>query len=335
MFVENAWYAAGWADEIEAAPQAREILGKPVVVFRTEGGSLAAFDDCCPHRMVPLSLGRVDGEGLRCGYHGLKFATDGRCIEIPGQTKIPRAFDATAYPTVERWRLAWVWMGAPEAADPALIPDLPWLDAPDWRAPGGLIRYGCDYRILIDNLLDLSHTTYVHQRTIGTDDVALTPVTAERIEDRVRVVREMNDTEPSKMYVKLGGFTGRVDRWQRIEYEAPSTVVIDAGAVPAGSNDPSRGIDTRVVNILTPENERSVLHYWAFARNFSLDDESVDGFLTKALATTFEEDIVFLDAQQARMEARPDQALANADADAGVLLARRMLNERLGRQIET
>ena len=111
MFVENAWYAAGWADEIEDAPLAREILGKPVVVFRTQTGSLAAFDDCCPHRMVPLSLGRVDGEGLRCGYHGLKFATDGRCVEIPGQKDIPRAFDATAYPTVERWRIAWVWMG--------------------------------------------------------------------------------------------------------------------------------------------------------------------------------------------------------------------------------
>lgn len=329
MYVENAWYAAGWADDLADQPVARRILDKPVVVFRTEGGAAAAFDDCCPHRMVPLSLGRIEGEGLRCGYHGLKFATDGSCVLIPGQDEIPRGFDVKAYPVVERWRMVWIWMGEPGQADEREIPNLPWLDDAGWRAPGGVIRYGCDYRLLIDNLLDLSHTTFVHQSTIGTDDVATTPVTSERIGDTVLVTRVMNDTQPSKLYMRLGGFTGRVDRWQRIEYRTPSIVVIDAGAVPAGSNDPSRGIDTRVINVLTPETGASVLHYWAFARDFSLDDPSVDDFLGGAIKTTFEEDLAFLDAQQARMTERPGQALANANADAGVVLARRLLSERL------
>ncbi len=329
MFVEDAWYIAAWADEVADAPLARRILNRPVVVFRTESGAPAAFDDCCPHRMVPLSLGRVEGESLRCGYHGLQFATDGRCVKVPGQDDAPRGLDVKAYPVVERWRLVWVWMGAPDRADAAAIPSLPWLDDPGWRAPVGVIRYGCDYRLLIDNLLDLSHTTFVHQSTIGTEDVARTPVISERIDGKVMVTREMNDTEPSKLYVQLGGFTGRVDRWQRIAYQTPATVVIDAGAVPAGSNDPGGGIDTRVINVLTPETEASVLHYWAFARNFSLDDDTVDDFLAGAIKTTFKEDLAFLDAQQSRIEERPGQQLANVAADAGVVLARRLLAERI------
>ncbi len=329
MFVENAWYAAGWADEISDRPVTRHILDKPVALFRTAAGKAAALDDCCPHRMVPLSLGRVVGERLCCGYHGLEFAVDGRCMKVPGQAVPPRGLDATAYPTIERWGLVWIWPGDPDAATPDAVPALPWLDDPAWRAPHGAIRYGCDYRLLIDNLLDLSHTTFVHRSTIGTDDVAKTPVTSERVDGVVRVVREMNDTAPSPFYVRLGGFTGRVDRWQRIEYAPPAAVVIDAGAVPAGSSDPRRGIDTRVVNLLAPETESSVLHYWAFARNFSCDDGALDDFLTAAVTKTFEEDLAFLNAQQRRMAERPDQALASLDSDAGVVLARRLLRERL------
>ena len=332
MYLEDAWYAAAWAEELADAPLARRILDRPVVVFRTESGAPAAFDDCCPHRMVPLSLGRVEGESLRCGYHGLQFAADGRCVKVPGQDAAPRGLDVKAYPVVERWRLIWVWMGAPDRADADAVPSLPWLDDPAWRAPGGVIRYGCDYRLLIDNLLDLSHTTFVHQSTIGTEDVARTSVTAQRIDGKVMVTRAMNDTEPSKLYVRLGGFTGRVDRWQRIGYEAPATVVIDAGAVPAGSNDPGCGIDTRVVNVLTPETGASVLHYWAFARDFSLEDGALDDFLVGAIKTTFEEDLAFLDAQQSRMDERPGQLLANTGADAGVVLARRLLAERIAQR---
>jgi vanillate O-demethylase monooxygenase subunit len=332
-FLENFWYAAGWSDEIKREPLARRILDRPVALFRTESGTAAALDDCCPHRMVPLSLGRVEGETLRCGYHGLRFDCSGKCVEIPGQANIPPRAKVTSYPLVERWKLAWIWMGDPAKADPALIPELPWLGSPQWTDAHGVLGYGCNYVLLIDNLIDLSHTTFVHQRTIGTDDVARTPVRTTGGPAHVLVERHMNDTEPSIMYRKIGGFTGKVHRWQKIEFTPPATIVIDAGAVPAAAGDPNRGINTRIINLLTPETPTSTLHFWAFARDFKLDDPETTRYLASAIDITFNEDKALIAAQQRNVDERPGQRMLDNNADSGVVMARRIV-ERLLREQE-
>ena len=78
MFLRNCWYVAAWAAEVGAAPLARTICGAPVALFRTGSGEAVALEDRCCHRNLPLSMGRVEGEALRCGYHGLLFDRDGR-----------------------------------------------------------------------------------------------------------------------------------------------------------------------------------------------------------------------------------------------------------------
>ena len=331
-FLENYWYAAAWTDEISAAPLARRILDRPVALFRTEAGRAAAFDDCCPHRMVPLSRGRVEGETLRCGYHGLRFDCSGKCIEVPGQVSIPPRARVTSYPLVERWKLAWIWMGDPALADPALIPELTWLDSPRWTAAHGTITYDCNYVLLLDNLIDLSHTTFVHQRTIGTDDVAKTPVKTSGDARHVLVERYMKDTEPSIMYKRAGGFTGKVDRWQKIEYTPPTNIVIDAGAVPAGTGDKKRGIDTRIINIITPQSARSTFHFWAFARDFKLDDPAITDYLSEAINVTFSEDKALIDEQQKNVDGRPQQRMLDNNADSGVVLTRRIVERLLAEE---
>lgn len=331
-FLQNFWYAAGWSREITARPLARRILGQPLALFRTEGGKAAAVDDCCPHRMAPLSFGEVVGETLRCGYHGLRFDCEGACIEIPGQVSIPPRAKVRAYPVVERWGFAWIWMGNPAAADPAEIPPLPWMSAPDWTYNSGTIVYECNYVLLLDNLIDLSHTTFVHRQTIGTDDVARTPIRTTADASRVLVERYMNDTDPSVLYIRAGDFTGRVDRWQRIEYTPPTNVIIDAGAVPTGTNDKSRGIDTRIVNIITPESETRTFHFWAFVRNFKLSDRDLDAFIEKAIVQTFNEDKVLIDGQQRNVNARPQQRMLDNNADLGVVQARRIVDRLLQRE---
>ena len=103
-FLENCWYAAAWDDEIGESPLARRILDRPVVLFRGEDGRAAALADRCIHRHAPLSHGRVEDGGIRCGYHGLLFAKDGTCIEVPGQTRVPPGARVESYPVVERDR---------------------------------------------------------------------------------------------------------------------------------------------------------------------------------------------------------------------------------------
>lgn len=330
-FLENFWYAAGWSDEITKQPLARRILDRPVALFRTESGKAAAFEDCCPHRMVPLSRGRVEGESLRCGYHGLRFDCSGKCVEVPGQVNIPPRAKVTSYPLVEKWNMAWIWMGDPALADETLIPELPWLTSKDWAYTHGCLVYECNYVLLLDNLIDLSHTTFVHLRTIGTDDVAKTPVKTTGDERRVLVERHMKDTEPSIMYKRLGDFTGNVNRWQKIEYTAPTNIVIDAGAVPSAENT-GRGINTRIINIITPHTATSTFHFWAFARDFKLDDASVSQYLNDAINITFNEDKVLIDDQQKNVDARPQQRMLDNNADSGVVMTRRIVERLLAEE---
>ena len=328
-FLAGFWYVAGWSAEITTTPLARRILDRPVLLYRTESGQAAALDDCCPHRMVPLSRGTVEGESLRCGYHGLRFDGSGRCVEIPGQAHIPGRASVRAWPLIERWQFAWIWTGDPAEADPTLIPSLPWLDSPEWVASRGCITYACNYVLLLDNLIDLSHTTFVHRSTIGTDDVARTPVRTTAEAARVLVERDMTDTEPSRLYRKAGDFAGHVDRWQRIEYSPPARVIIDAGAVSVEPAEAGRRIDTRVINLITPETSRSTLHFWAFARDFKLDDVALTDEIAQALVVTFNEDRVLIDDQQRMLDERPQQRMLDNAADQGVVLARRMIDRLL------
>ncbi|MGE0734086.1 MAG: Rieske 2Fe-2S domain-containing protein [Alphaproteobacteria bacterium] len=326
MFLRNYWYAAGWSHEISEQPLARRLLDQPIALFRTASGKAAALDDCCPHRMAPLSLGTVEGETLRCGYHGLQFDCAGACVDVPGQKSIPPRLKVQAYPLVERWRMAWIWMGNPAEADPAKIPDRSWLTRPDWDYSHGLLTYDCNYVLLLDNLIDLSHTTFVHKKTIGTDDVARTPIKTSTTGDSVLVERYMNQTEPSPFYKKIGGFPGKVDRWQKIEFTPPTNIVIDAGAVPAGTNDKSRGIDTRVIFMITPATPTRTHQFWAFARDFKVGDADMTALIAQQNHDTFVEDKTLLDGQQSNATARPDQRMIDNNADGGIVQIRKVLS---------
>ena len=326
-FVRNAWYAACWSGELTGSPSSRRLLGLDVALFRTESGRPAALEDCCPHRFAPLSMGGVEGEHIVCGYHGMKFGRDGICVDVPGQKNVPSRARARAFPVAEKYGVVWVWTGDGDQADVSLVPDVHWLDKPGWSSVTGTMRYECNWLLLVDNLIDLSHTTFVHRSTIGTDDVAATPVTVKRDSDIVTVTRLMNGTEPSNFYRKVGGFEGKIDRWHRIWLDPPSTVVIDAGGVPAGAG--GSGIDTRIISMLTPVNERSVDQFWAFSRDFRTGDAGIDEIIAQSIDTTFNEDRAILAGQQRNFERMPDRRMLNNAADSGVAQARRVVDRLL------
>ena len=88
-YLTERWYAAAWAEEIGSAPLARTILDQAVVFYRTADGAPVALEDRCCHRALPLSMGEVIGDDIRCGYHGLKYDATGQCVDVPGQSSIP------------------------------------------------------------------------------------------------------------------------------------------------------------------------------------------------------------------------------------------------------
>jgi phenylpropionate dioxygenase-like ring-hydroxylating dioxygenase large terminal subunit len=331
MFLRNYWYVAATADEIGRALMPRWILGEPVVLYRTEAGKPVALLDVCPHRSLPLSRGEIEGDRVRCGYHGLEFEPGGKCVRIPSQAAIPLRWQVKSFPIVEKWRWLWIWMGNPEAADETLIPDMHWNDDPDWTYTGGHFPIGCDYRLLVDNLLDLSHLAFVHRTTIGNDAVAENPVETSVDGNTVTLVRLMPNCPAPPLYVKMCGFTDRIDRSQHIEFRPPSTVTIASRSVPCGSNDGAGGIEYRVLNGITPATDRSCHHFWSVSRNFAPGPEVTKTFRDGSVVA-FREDIVILEAQQAMIEARGNAITwLNFNVDAGSIAARKII-ETLARQ---
>ncbi len=127
MFLRNGWYSAIWSHELKDKPVGRTFLNEKVVLFRNASGQVGALEDRCCHRAAPLSHGELAGEYLACGYHGLKFDVNGQCVEVPGQSEVPAGAKVRSYPVQEKRNVVWIWMGDPANADPAKIPDMPWL----------------------------------------------------------------------------------------------------------------------------------------------------------------------------------------------------------------
>jgi phenylpropionate dioxygenase-like ring-hydroxylating dioxygenase large terminal subunit len=332
MFLRNGWYAAIWSKDLGDRPVARTFLGENVVLFRGADGTPAALVDRCCHRAAPLSRGEVVGGTLRCGYHGLRFDGTGACVEVPVQPHVPPGARVRAYPVHEKWNVVWIWMGEPARADAASIPDLPWLDSPDWTATPGYLHLEANAQLLVDNLLDFTHVAYLHRTTIAGDPrEATTPLKTERLNNGIRVGRWMIGFNPPPLFAQAGGFTGMVDRWQWATWHPPATVYIDVGCARHGTGAPegdrSHGISIWSTHLVTPETTTSCHYSFGFARNFGLEDENMSRLLYEGSRDTFLEDKGMLEAQQKNLPGGALDGLIDVATDGGQLQARRVLDE--------
>jgi vanillate O-demethylase monooxygenase subunit len=334
-FPRNAWYAAAWDYEVKRGLLPRTIAGSKLVLYRRQDGAAVALEDACWHRLLPLSLGRLDGDNLVCGYHGLVFNPRGRCIHMPSQETINPSACVRTFPVVERHRFVWIWPGDPAAADPALVPDLHWNDDPQWAGDGKTIHVRCDYRLVVDNLMDLTHETFVHGSSIGNRAVAEAPFAVTHGDRTATITRWMHGIEPPPFWAgqlrMARGYTGAVDRWQIIRFEAPCTIAIDVGVAPAGSGAPegdrSKGVNGYVLNTVTPETESTCHYFWAFSRNYLLADQRITTELRDGVASIFREDERILEAQQQAIDEHPDHQFYNLNIDAGAMWARRIIDK--------
>lgn len=170
MFIKNAWYVACRPEDIQDKPLGRTICGEKIVFYRGKENKVAAVEDFCPHRGAPLSLGYVEDGNLVCGYHGLVMGCEGKTISMPAQ-RVTGFPCNKSYAVVEKMGFIWVWPGEKTLANEADLPVLEWADHPEWSYGGGLFHIQCDYRLMIDNLMDLTHETYVHSSSIGQKEI--------------------------------------------------------------------------------------------------------------------------------------------------------------------
>lgn len=313
---------------------ARTIVNLPLAFWRDSQGQLRALADRRCHRGAPLSLGRREGDCVRCAYHGLKFDVDGRCVEIPSQAKVPPHFMVASYPVVERHKWIWVWMGDPARADESLISDTHYLDDPQWASLGGYLHYDVNYLLICDNLLDFTHLPFLHASTLGgSPDYAAVLPTVQRLEHGVRLTKWVFDTEPPEYSRHYAAHAGqRVDRWMIYDFVVPGILLMDSGMVPAGQGQAARdsgvregALEFRGRQALTPETDTSTHYFFAHPHNFLIDQPEVTRAITASLHVAFEEDRGMITAQQKNLALDPSFQMMPMAADAALAHYRRVV----------
>ncbi len=332
MWIRNAWYVAAWTHEIEPGRiHARTIIDQPLVLYRTADG-IVALEDRCPHRFAPLSLGRLEGDALRCMYHGLKFAPDGKCIEIPGQKLIPQSACVRRFPlrVVGSW--VWVWMGDADKADAAAIPPSLALDDPAYLLQAGQLDYDAHYLLIDDNLLDLSHLSFAHEKTLGMDMPQWADLRPRMspIDRGLRFERWHTGHRPRGFMKKLGE---TVDVWTTYDFVFPGIFLQRTAFFPAGTAEesgrkaPERKplfyrIDEQAV---TPVGPRKSRYFYAVGtRAHDIDPDKL-GRLYAVTTTAFHEDKRIIEAQQTLIDLEPDRAMLPTSLDAGPTQFRKLV----------
>jgi vanillate O-demethylase monooxygenase subunit len=260
---------------------------------------------------------------------------------MPAQKTINPSACVHAYPIVERHRLVWLWPGDPALADPAKVPDFHWNDGADWVGDGGTFySLGCDYRLVVDNLMDLTHETYVHAGSIGDEAITGTPFDVSHTDHTATVTRWMIDIEAPPFWGKQLGRSGHVDRWQIIYFQAPSVIVGDVGVALTGTGAPqgdrSQGVNGAFLAAITPETDKTCHYFWNFVRTFRKDDEQLTGDIRRAHVNNgqgvYDQDQAVLEAQQRAIDKNPRMPFYNLNIDAGALWARRMIDRMLANE---
>jgi vanillate O-demethylase monooxygenase subunit len=328
----NVWYPLTWSRNVTRALSRHRVLGVDLVVYRSEAGAPVALEDACPHRMAPLSIGKLKGDAIQCGYHGMTFGPDGRCVRIPGQTQIPPNARVPSYPVRDKMGLVWIWPGDPELADPSLIFDLPQYHEPNWRAAeGDALRIGTNYLNLADNLCDPAHVSFVHLSTLGNAASEEIPVEYTFDDRSVLVWRWIRNAPPIPLFAKYGNFRGHVDRWHYYHYAAPCIAVIDFGSADAGAivdpADRDAGMRIFACHFITPVDDHVCIDHWLHVRNFELQDAELDYRLHQDFRVAFNEDKDILERIEKVAQARPNAKSVRIAIDAAPQRMRRIVEQ--------
>jgi phenylpropionate dioxygenase-like ring-hydroxylating dioxygenase large terminal subunit len=314
----NAWYMAGWDRDVPVGEVvAMSILGEALALARDDAGTVFAMEDRCPHRAAPLSLGKCEGGGIRCWYHGVRFASDGRAVEIPGQDTIPAALRVRTFPVVERHASIWVWMGDPALADPDTIVDFVGYRDPAWAMTPGRLDYQAPARLIHDNLLDLSHIAYVHAETFagGSDASAAgwlaSKVTNITLPNGVAVERA-NCGMPPNTNSGLGAGE-KADLWNRYEFTVPGVFILTTDRYPAGTLDettmarcPDQSLlTTFTCQAVTPLTADTACYFFAFGS----PDPAMQDFFADLGVRAFLEDKRMIEAQWQVMQRTSTQIM--------------------------
>ena len=304
-YLLREWYVAALSSEI--GPQDRlhrKLLGTSVVLYRDTEGQPVALHDRCPHRFAPLSMGKREGDELVCPYHGLRFDRAGFCTHNPhGKGTLPGKQVVRTFPVVEKHGFVWIWM-AEQAPDHAKLPDFPALDE---GVPNGIghtyMRLPVNYRMILDNVMDLSHVDHVHGEIITTRG-QLSPLIPD-VEDQGTSVSAMWEWQQTPPILILNQFLPRplesARHWIKVNWTAPGNIQL---SLYCAQDDTVvfDGPGQYDLHSVTPEDDNATHYFFCTRRNHIVDDADYNAMKIRAMHEAFEqEDGVLIAATEREM----------------------------------
>ena len=291
--IRNAWYVAARSDEIGRKLFSRQYLGISTVLFRKEDGTPVALQNRCCHRSFPLSEGKLHGDILECGYHGFRYNSAGRCVAVPSQDRPPQNIGVRAFPVIEKKPFIWIWPSDPDLADESLLPHQEYFDHPDWAVNIGFLNIKGSYVHLHENLLDLSHLSFLHDKTFGTPEYARAPIEATVEDQHFEVWRRVECVLPPIYSRPLGWENEKALRSSGSLFVSPGLHVNTGILKNLDRPEKMEKLQpmVKVAQLITPETNTSTNYYYAQCRNFCIDDNEMGAFMLKANQAAFSEDV--------------------------------------------
>jgi vanillate O-demethylase monooxygenase subunit len=280
------WFPVARAIDIGEKPVAARLLDVKLVVYRTSEG-ISVARDLCPHRGVPLSMGWVEGDEIICAYHGLRYATDGRCVRIPAQPNVVpgERFRATMLPAVERYGLVWACLNSADG-QPEIPPFPEWTD-PRFQpilCPPLSMRAAPGRQV--EGFIDVAHFAWIHHEAFADRDNSVVPLYKTRITEygiQSEYVSNVSNFPKTLKHLEPEGFL-----WRRVFDIHPPFIAF------LTIDFPNDGV-LKIMNIASPVSARETTLFVPLARNFDQTGSLEDVYAFNA--QVFAEDQAIVEAQ--------------------------------------
>ena len=331
-FVRNAWYVAGWSSEFGDKLSAVKILDENIVMFRTSNGQAIAMEDRCPHRFLPLSMGKLIGDDIQCGYHGITYNCEGMCVRIPGQQKIQKTLNVPTYRVHEQHDIVWIWMGENSLAETSKIFDMPQFSQSGWQVnQGEAIHLNSNYLNVAENLVDPAHVSFVHPTTLGSSASEDVPVEFETDGDVIVAWRWIRNSMPIGFFKEFPGYKTNVDRWHYYYLHLQRIAVNDFRSIDSKEQieENQRHLGTQIfaLHFLTPVSSNRTIDRWMHLRNVAVGDETASAKINSMFRVAFAEDKKILEAIEEQTDHQQNQNPVHIAIDKGSIAYRRKIEE--------
>jgi phenylpropionate dioxygenase-like ring-hydroxylating dioxygenase large terminal subunit len=337
--IKNAWYVLGYSQELEHELLGEIICGRPVVAWRTRAGEVVAFDGRCRHKRFPLWGGKLVDDAVECAYHGWCYDGSGTCVAIPSQPagKIPSRASLQPFPVVEQDGLVWIWPGDPDAAREVSVPRTEELAGDGHETVFSETRRArANYRLLIENVLDITHFYPLHDGNIG--DIANSQIPVEVVDEEdggnhaVMTIRSVENYRLPPYFADWFGLDV-VDRVHTHRMCNPGMSEVRIRLAPPGELGTAAEMGYVLRHYQTPVDDQHIIWRWTMSCAAGSTPRGEPGVrlvdrIAASAPEVVDQDRWAIEMQQQMLDLDDDgYAEVNVKADVGVIHARRVLGE--------